>query len=351
LKVYAFLQRKDAPADPSTAKAGTHCTVDFPDAKHYQTAEDFFGDPKIDLVAVCSGHDTHALFAEMAMNAGKDVIVEKPFTRTTEEADHVIEVSKKTGRLLTVFQNRRWDSDFRTIRHVVTSGALGKITEFENHYDLEFPSWIQGWTKKEYIPGSGMLFGLGTHTIDQCLVLFGRPASVTAFLRSLRGVESEVDDSFTIILQYDGEQKDLLVTIKTTVVSPMKDQLKAFVRGTGGSFIKYGTCPQENQTIAGGYGVASEEGFGVEDPSIYGLLTTVKEFDSSYQTYDKASKKYIGKVPSLVGAYTGYYENVVDAIRGRAALEVKPETSRDGLRVIELARESNEKGITVKWSD
>ena len=90
----------------------------------------------------------------------------------------------------------------------------------------------------EYVPGEGMTFGLGSHSIDQALVLFGRPASVTGFFRSLRGIESEIDDTFTIILQYSGEQKNLLVTIKTTIVSLMEDQLKTFVRGTGGSFVK-----------------------------------------------------------------------------------------------------------------
>jgi len=349
LKIYAFLQRASAPENPSATKPGTHCTVDFPEAKHYRRHEDFFADSAIDLVVVCSHVDTHASYAEEALNAGKHVIVEKPFTRTAAEADHVIAVAQKQGKILTCFQNRRWDSDFQTIRHVVSSGALGKITEFENHYDLEFPSWISGWTAKEYEPGQGMLFGLGTHTIDQALVLFGKPTSVTAFLRSLRGVESEVDDSFTIILQYGGAQKDLLVTIKTTVISPMQNQLRAFVRGTGGSFIKFGTCPQEAQVMGGQ--AATEAGFGVEDPSIYGLLSTIEEFNPTYQTYDAASKKYIGKVPSITGRYTGFYENIVDAIRGRAPLQVNPKDSRDGLRVIELARESHDKGITVSWRD
>lgn len=90
----------------------------------------------------------------------------------------------------------------------------------------------------KYVPGEGMAFGLGSHSIDQALVLFGRPALVTGFFRSLRGIESEVDDTFTIILQYSGEQKDLLVTIKTTIVSLMADQLKTFIRGTEGSFVK-----------------------------------------------------------------------------------------------------------------
>lgn len=100
------------------------------------------------------------------------------------------------------------------------------------------PVWMVRNKTIEYTPGEGMTFGLGAHSIDQALVLFGKPASVTAFLRSVRGVESEIDDTFTIILQYSGEKKNLLVTIKTAIVTPMQDQLKTFVRGTEGSFIK-----------------------------------------------------------------------------------------------------------------
>jgi predicted dehydrogenase len=139
--------------------------------------------------------------------------------------------------LLTKIADRRWDSDFRTLRHLYENGAFGQVTEAEMHYDIPSPTWISGWGK-EYSPGQGMMFGLGSHTIDQALVLFGRPSSVTAFLRSNRGMESDIDDTFTIILQYFGEQKNLLVTIKTTVVTHMKDQLKYFVRGTMGTFVK-----------------------------------------------------------------------------------------------------------------
>jgi Oxidoreductase family, C-terminal alpha/beta domain len=136
------------------------------------------------------------------------------------------------------------------------------VVEAEIHFDFPSPSWISGWTKKEYSPGEGMAFGLGmkhflqteetfpnlvdtskqgTHTIDQALYLFGPPASVTGFFRSNRGVESDVDDTFTIILQYSGERKNLVVTVKTAIVSHMKDQLKFLVRGTNGSYLKVGT--------------------------------------------------------------------------------------------------------------
>lgn len=129
------------------------------------------------------------------------------------------------------------DADFQTLRHLINKGALGDIKEAEFHYDFESPPWLSKIGAK-YTPGSGMAFGLGTHSIDQALVLFGRPKSVTGFFRVQRDAESEVEDSFTIILQYDGVQKDLLVTVKTAVTTPMAQQLKQLVRGTKGSLIK-----------------------------------------------------------------------------------------------------------------
>ncbi|KFZ23969.1 hypothetical protein V502_01552 [Pseudogymnoascus sp. VKM F-4520 (FW-2644)] len=346
LNVYAFLQRAAIP-DPKTATPGSHCTIDFPNAKHYQSADDFFADSNIELVIVCSHPDSHASFAEKALRAGKHVVVEKPFTTTTAEADRVIAIAKESGKILTCYQNRRYDSDFLTLRHLVNKNAFGTVTEFENHYDVNMPVWMVRNKTIEYTPGEGMTFGLGAHSIDQALVLFGKPASVTAFLRSVRGVESEIDDTFTIILQYSGEKKNLLVTIKTAIATPMQDQLKTFVRGTEGSFIKFGTDVQEEQIFAGK--IATDEGFGVEPSSTHGLLTTFKEVDKS-QTYQEDSKRYHGKFPSIKGNYVEYYEDLVAAIRGERELAVNPQDSRDAIRVIELARESHKTGTTIQWS-
>lgn len=197
---------------------------------------------------------------------------------------------------------------------------------------------------------------------------------MTGFFRTQRDIESEIEDSFTIILQYGGSQKDLLVTVKTSVTTPMAKQLKQLVRGTKGSFIKVSkarsktlinvrghpkaemfscqfqqrsTCPQEEQIDAGKKPL--DEGFGVEPEKMRGILTTYEEFDSSVQTYDPETKKYTGPYPSITGRWMGLYENVADAINGKEELAVKPTQSRDGLRVIELARESHEKGVTVQW--
>ena len=264
LEVVAFLQRAEAPKDKSNVEPGTHCTVDYPKAKHHRNADEFFANPEIELVVVCTASATHFDFGQRALKAGKhgssssplilnpkckttvltkSVVVEKPFTVTSSEATQLINLSKETGKLLTVYQNRRYDSDFRTLQHLMSlnPNPFGKITEFENHYDMPAP-WIEKWGSKTpaEAPGEGMLYALGTHSIDQALQLFGRPKSVTAFLRVLRdgGKDGAVDDAFTIVLQYDGAQKDLIVTIKTTIVTPMAKQVKYWLRGTDGSFFK-----------------------------------------------------------------------------------------------------------------
>ncbi|KAF4500049.1 hypothetical protein FAGAP_3760 [Fusarium agapanthi] len=347
-EVISILQRKEAPVNPSSAEKGSHCTVDFPHVRHYRTPEEFFADKDIQFVVVATQHDTHAFFAEQALNAGKHVIVDKPFAVSAEEADTVIKLGEEKGLILTCFQNRRWDADFRTLRHLINKGALGDIKEAELHYDFESPPWLSkiGAT---YTPGSGMAFGLGN--IDQALVLFGRPKFVTGFFRVQRDAESEVEDSFTIILQYDGAQKDLLVTVKTAVTTPMAQQLKQLVRGTKGSFIKF----QKHSFCATEDGIAAglkplDKGFGVESDELRGILTTYEEFDGKVQKYDPGIKKYTGRYPSFAGRWMGLYENVADAINGKAELEVKPTHSRDGLRIIELARESHQKGATVPWS-
>ncbi|KAG9251418.1 uncharacterized protein F5Z01DRAFT_279810 [Emericellopsis atlantica] len=342
--ITAVLQRAEAPVEKSP---GSHCTVDLPGVRHHRTAEAFFADKDIDLVVVATRNDTHIEFAEKALLAGKHAIVDKPFAQSSADADRVIKLADEKGLILTVFQNRRWDSDFRTLQSLLAKNALGKIMEAELHYDFEAAPWLKHMTAKEYTPGAGHAFGLGTHNIDQAYVLFGRPKSVTAFFRSQRGIDSEVEDSFTIILQYADEK---LVTVKTCVVSCMEKQLKQLIRGTEGSWIKWqqrSTCTQEEQIAQGVKPL--DPAFGKEPPGLEGTLTTYKEFDASFQTYQPETNKYSGQAPSLPGHWVGLYESLADAILGKGELQVKASEARDVLRIIELARESHEKGVTVAW--
>jgi predicted dehydrogenase len=156
-------------------------------------------------------------------------------------------------------------------------------------------------TSPDFSPGDGLMFGLGSHTVDQALLLFGTPATVTGFYRSLRGIESKTDDTFTIILQYSGAKKNLFVTIKTSIITTMQYPPKYFVRGYDGSFIKYGDDRQESQIMAGQ--TTTTSGFGIEPEATWGLLTTKEKFDDSQKAEDG---KWVGKFPSLKGDYSGY---------------------------------------------
>lgn len=191
------------------------------------------------------------------------------------------------------------------------------------------------------------MFGLGTHSIDQALLLFGVPASVTGFYRSRQVPDSKIDDAFIIVLQYSGNGKDnLLVTVRTTIVSSSKHALKYMIRGYNGSFTKFGEDVQESQV---GRGMKStDDGFGVEDRAIFGTLESKKQFAEN-QEFDQGTGRYIGRYQSRPGSYRDYYSDLVAAIRGNAELKVKAEESMNGIRVIELARESAGKGVTMKW--
>lgn len=242
------------------------------------------------------------------------------------------------------------DGDFLTVQQILKNCALGSINEAEIHYDFDRAPWLKFMKGKDYTPGDGHTFGLGTHSLDQAYVLFGRPASVTAFFRVQRGIESEVEDSFTIILQYDGAQKGLLVTVKTCVLSPMSQQLKFWIRGSKGSYIKHqqrSTCPQEEDI---GRGKEPLDGdFAAEDEAMSGVLASYEEVDGKVQAFDEKSQRWVGKYPTFRGRWMTLYENVAGAIKGKEELNVKAEKVRDVLRIIELARESHEKGVTVAW--
>jgi predicted dehydrogenase len=181
------------------------------------------------------------------------------------------------------------------------------------------------------------------------LALFGRPATVTGFYRCQHG-ESTEDDNYTLILQYEGALKNLAVSVKSSSVNTMTIPLKYFARGTGGTFIKFGEDPQEPQV---GQGMTpASQGYGIEPSSTYGTLTTLKQFHPN-QTKQVAHSwvnqdVYEGKFPSLKGDYSDYYQDVVKAIRGEGPVVIKAELARDGLRIIELGRESADLGKTLK---
>jgi scyllo-inositol 2-dehydrogenase (NADP+) len=269
------------------------------------------------LVVVATPNTTHFEIAAAALNAGKHVVVDKPFTVTLDEADALIALAKQRELVLTVFHNRRWDSDFLTVRKVLPS--LGEVMLFEAHWDRFRPEIKHGWREVPQ-PGGGVLSDLGPHMIDQALVLFGMPDAVSADLLAQR-VGAEVDDYFDLTLHY-GERR-MCLRCSTLIAEPRP---RFAIHGTGGSFVKYGLDPQEAQLKAGMD--PRDEGFGV-DP----LNGTIAFGDGAH-----------GEVPSERGNYLAFYERVGNGILGNVPPPVEPADARAGLLLIDLARRASELG-------
>jgi scyllo-inositol 2-dehydrogenase (NADP+) len=270
-----------------------------------------------DLVVVATPNTTHFEIAAAALNAGKHVVVDKPFTVTVDEADALIALAKQRERVLTVFHNRRWDSDFLTVRKMLPS--LGEIMLFEAHWDRFRPAIKQGWREVPQ-PGGGVLSDLGPHMIDQALVLFGMPDAVSADLLAQRD-GAQVDDYFDLTLHY-GERR-VCLRCSTLVAEPRP---RFAVHGTGGSFVKYGLDPQEAQLKAGMD--PRDQGFGV-DP-VNGAIA-----------FGDGAR---GEVPSERGNYLALYERVGNGIVGNVPPPVEPADARAGLMLIDLARRAAELG-------
>lgn len=304
----------------------------YPEAEVVPQEQDIFGDASIDLVVVATANATHFALAKAALQAGKHVLVDKPFTITSAEAEELIALAQEKQKLLTVFQNRRWDSDFKTVQKVLQNQLLGNLVEYEAHFD-RFRNEIKPDTwKEEDLPGGGILYDLGSHLIDQALYLFGEPGEVSADVKVQRQ-NSKVPDYFELVLQY----KNLKAILKASML--VRENGPHFVlHGTKGSFVKYGMDVQEEQLKLGNF-PANATAWGVEPEQNWGTLNT-----------DLQGLHFKGKIESEAGDYTSLYENVYKAILGQAELVVKPEQARNTIKVIELAMQSSREKRSIKYS-
>ena len=295
----------------------------YPGIAIKRTFDELIEDQDIELVIVNATNDTHYPFAKAALEAGKHVVVEKPFTNTLEEGLELISLAEKKGLVLSAFQNRRWDSDFLTVKKVIESGELGRIVEFIGNFD-RYRNYIQENTwKEEAGAGSGLLYNLGPHLIDQAFALFGLPEGILGDIRTIRK-DSKVDDYFEIYLYY----KDVKVRLHSSYL--VKEPFPRFiVHGTQGSFVKYGLDPQEAALKAGKTPVLPN--WGEEPPDIRGILNI-----------DKAGETKRKTILSEKGNYILYYENVFQAIRNGEKLAVPAMESLWNVNAIELAFKSNE---------
>jgi len=267
-----------------------------------------------DLVVVASPNTTHFEIAKQAIEAGRHVVVDKPFTVTIEEADELIALAAEQRRVLTVFHNRRWDGDFLTVQKMLPK--LGEINLFEAHWDRFRPAIKQGWREKPE-PGGGVLSDLGPHMIDQMLLLLGLPDAVSADVLAQRP-DALVDDYFDLTFHY-GERRARLAC--STLVSDQRPRFA--VNGSEGSYVKYGLDPQEAQ-LKGRIDPRSPE-FGV-DPQ-----------DGTLTRPDGTSEC----VPTKRGNYLAFYEAVAAAILDDGPVPVSPEDARAGLTLIDLARRAS----------
>lgn len=302
----------------------------YPGTLVVQDTQHILQDESIQLVVVATPNLTHFDIAKQALLAGKHVVVDKPFTVRSSEAEELIQLAKKQDRILSVFQSRRWDSDFKTIRKVIASGLLGELAEYEAHYDRFRNSLRPDTWKEDGALGTGILYDLGTHLIDQAQVLFGLPQAITAQLRAQRK-DSRIVDNFELIMDYGR----LKVTLKAGML--IKESIPRYILlGNNGSYVKYGIDVQE-EALLQGKAPEKTPNWGLEPESIWGIMNT-----------EVNGVEFRGKVKSENGDYRGFYQNIYKTIIGEEELTVKPEQAKNTIRIVEIAMQSNEEKRTIR---
>jgi len=301
----------------------------YPAVNIVTSYEELVSDNDIDLIVVNTPDHTHYELAKIALNSGKHVVVEKPFVIESSDGEELIKIAEEKNLVLSVFQNRRWDGDFLTVKKIINEGLLGRLVEYEAHFD-RYRNFIKENTwKEEEEKGTGVLYNLGSHLIDQALVLFGLPELINANIRTFRD-GGKVNDYFDIRFEYPNFRVILRSSYLVREPGPTY-----ILNGTNGSFVKYGTDPQEellNKGVrpVGKKWVREKEGF-------WGLLNT--------SIHGKDVRE---RIKTLPGNYNKFYNNVYKAIMGDEELEVKPGEALDVIRIIGMAIESFRKGRSIK---
>lgn len=288
--------------------------------------EALFARDDIDLVVIPTPNETHYPLARAALAAGKHVVVDKPFTVTVAEARELDAAARAAGRVLSVFHNRRWDADFLTLKALLNEGRLGRVVQFESHFDRYRPQVPVRWRESAASVGSGLWYDLGPHLIDQALQLFGQPAGILLTRATLRD-GAEVDDYFHALLRYDRLQ--VILHASTLTAEP---GARFAVYGTAASFVKRGLDEQEAALKAGLFPPADDWGIDPRD----GTLTVWQDGQPRYET-----------VPTRHGDYPAYYAALRDAILHGAANPVPAGDAIAVMRLIEAGCQSAAEGREV----
>ena len=294
----------------------------YPSVEIVRTFDELLTDD-IDLVVISTPNPYHVPMAAQAMKAGKNVVVEKPVAASSREAEELCRLAKEQGVLFSVYQNRRLDGDFLTVKKLIESGRLGEVVDYECHFDRFVSGQSTKQWKREGGKGVNILYDLGIHLIDQAYVLFGMPVEVYADMRKQRPESSGIDN-FEVCLYYP--DKKVILSAGELVAMPGP---RFMVHGRKGSFLKYGQDPQERRLIRGLRPGNSDWGY--DEKSAYGTLASVTEDGVSQET-----------VVTELGNYGGYYDNFYQALCCGAELLVKPEEAVDVLRILEAAQSSQD---------
>lgn len=302
---------------------------DFPAAALSSSPQDLINAADVDLVVIATPNTSHHDLARQALLADKHVVLEKPFTVTVAEAQDLLQLAQQRNKLLSVFHNRRWDNYFLTARRCIESGVLGDINTYQAHFDRYRPQRIKRW-REDDLPGSGTLYDLGSHLIDQALVLFGTPDTVFADVCAQRAGEGG-PDYFHLVLGY-GRMRAILHS--GSMVSHPGPRIQ--VHGSAGSYAKYGLDPQEDALRAGR--TPGDAQWGSEPRANHGQLTCVRNGELVTET--------LSTVP---GNYLGYYEGIVDAIAHGKPAPVSAADALNVIKVIEYAMQSSREQRVVAF--
>lgn len=311
---------------------------DWPLVQVVATPQAAFDDPLIDMVVIATPNDSHYPLALAALQAGKHVVVDKPCTVTLAQTEHLLAVAAQQGRVLTVFQNRRFDTDFLALQQVLSSGALGRVVQVESHFDRYRPVVPMRWREQD-LPGSGLWVDLGSHLVDQALCLWGMPDAMSLDTACVRD-GAFVNDWFHAVLRYEQLGSMRVILHASTLVTEPGPRWA--VHGTLGSFTKFGLDPQEDSLKAGrqpqldapgDWGTDPRPGEVLQMATIAGVVAPV------------AVRRV---APTPPGNYLNYYANLRDHLRGQAGLLVAAAQVRQVMQLLTLGEQSAIQGKVLK---
>ncbi|MDE1181282.1 oxidoreductase [Paraburkholderia sp.] len=302
--------------------------ADFPGATIVADMGALLSLDNVECIVIATPNDTHFDLAKRALDAGKHVVVDKPVTLSAADAHTLRNIALARSLTFAPFHNRRWDGDFLTVRDLIDSGELGRVTHFESHFDRFRPTVPQRW-REEAARGGGLLFDLGPHLIDQALALFGTPLTVSAAVKNMRD-NATAPDYVHLQLGYENLEVVLHATALSAITPP-----RFAIDGTRGSYVKYGLDTQEDQLKQGLR--PGDAGFGGGNPD--GLLRTL----------DTAGQEAQRDLPTRDGDYIGFYQALAATIQDRQAFPIKPQDAVDVMTIIELAQRSELEGVRVPF--